>query len=59
MIAASVDECYSLSDKDLREIYGADFIPEMTYIDHKRQKVIPFTFIKKLPPRKKSKISTH
>jgi len=58
-MAARVDECFSITNDELRKIYGADFLPEVTYIDHLRQKVMYFTLIKKSTPSKKFKISTN
>jgi hypothetical protein len=57
MIAARVDNFFSMTNKDLREIDGRTSLSEMTYIDHLRQEVIFFAFIEKSSPSKKFKIS--
>jgi len=55
MMAVRVDERFSITNEDLRKINEADFLPEMTYMDHLRQKVMSFPFFKKSPLQKNSK----
>jgi len=55
MMAGRVDECFLVTNGDLYNIDRADFLPEMTYIDHLRQKVMSFAFIKRSPRQKSLK----